>query len=279
MLKRLLLSRLQYFFFLCGRRIDRTIAAGPSLVVAPHPDDETLGCGAAIVRARAAGQRVRVVIVTDGRASARSAIIAPDALAAMRRSEAKRAARVLGVEPEDLIFLDFPDGETERHMKHIASALREQIEIFAPSQIFACHIVDGHPDHRAVAAAVTHLCEAGSIPCPVYDYPIWFWPQFALGYLLRPRMLARIRAIDARPGLARKREAMAEYRSQLENATGEKGWFILPEAYLARFFRPYELFFERPVRAIQAAIPSAPTAVLARSAAGESLPESAASLQ
>ena len=70
------------------RAVDETLgAAGRScLVLAPHPDDETLGVGALIARKRAAGTRVRVLVVTDGRGSHVSSVLDPDALAAVRRA-------------------------------------------------------------------------------------------------------------------------------------------------------------------------------------------------
>ena len=73
------------------RAIDVTdqAAASSCVVIAPHPDDETLGCGAIIARKRAAGTNVRVVIVTDGRRSHRSDKIPVHRLIALRRKEAQ----------------------------------------------------------------------------------------------------------------------------------------------------------------------------------------------
>ena len=66
------------------------------LVVAPHPDDETLGCGGSIAARAANGQRVVVAILTDGEAAATMRASAPDELAALRREEALLAASRLG---------------------------------------------------------------------------------------------------------------------------------------------------------------------------------------
>src|SRR5687767_3222241 len=67
------------------------------LVLAPHPDDETIGCGATILRRRAAGTAVRVVVATDGRLSHRSAEVTPDELARIRAAEFREACSRLGV--------------------------------------------------------------------------------------------------------------------------------------------------------------------------------------
>lgn len=68
---------------------DDTAAAGgrSTLVIAPHPDDETIGCGAAIARKRTAGTPVEVAVVTDGRHSHLSPLVSPTRLAELREAE------------------------------------------------------------------------------------------------------------------------------------------------------------------------------------------------
>ncbi|HEY5624375.1 MAG TPA: PIG-L family deacetylase, partial [Gammaproteobacteria bacterium] len=65
-------------------------------MIAPHPDDEVLGCGGTMARHLAAGDHVHVVVVTDGRRS-RVAGLKPEAVAEVRRQEATNAASLLGV--------------------------------------------------------------------------------------------------------------------------------------------------------------------------------------
>jgi LmbE family N-acetylglucosaminyl deacetylase len=240
-----LLSALQYFFFICARNIDAVTASGPLLVVAPHPDDETLGCGAIIARARTAGQKVRVVVVTDGSGSTRSNVITPEELTRIRHREARTAGKVLGLGPEDIAFLDFPDGKAHRHIDAIATALSKHIRDFNPRHIFCSYDRDGHPDHRAVAEAIDRLWRGRAIACRVFEYPIWFWPYGALRHLYAPLRLIRLRRVSARRFLGHKKAAMAEYRSQCENLTGEDTWFTFTPRFLARFFRDFELFFEK----------------------------------
>ncbi|HWN81625.1 MAG TPA: PIG-L family deacetylase, partial [Candidatus Udaeobacter sp.] len=89
------------------------------LLLAPHPDDETLAVGGLLQQAVQAGARVRVVYVTDGennpwaqRANERRWTIgAADRLrwCVRRRAEALAALAVLGIEPEHAVFLGFPD--------------------------------------------------------------------------------------------------------------------------------------------------------------------------
>ncbi len=89
------------------------------LVLAPHPDDETLGCGEVIHEALARGAAVRVVFLTYGDANElsfalyrRRPVIAPHAVLEMgerRHGEAVAAGRALGLEPGQLVFLGYPD--------------------------------------------------------------------------------------------------------------------------------------------------------------------------
>jgi LmbE family N-acetylglucosaminyl deacetylase len=90
------------------------------LVVAPHPDDETLCCAGAIQRARAAGARVAIVWITSGDGFELDAHVVEHRLftgtqgllelAGLRMQEAARAAQLLGVAPAQQFFLGYPDG-------------------------------------------------------------------------------------------------------------------------------------------------------------------------
>src|SRR5438270_6970368 len=77
-------------------------AARSCLVLAPHPDDETIGCGATIMRKLAAGTPVRVVIATDGRHSNHSSKLSADALVEIRKEETRRACAILGLRRENI---------------------------------------------------------------------------------------------------------------------------------------------------------------------------------
>ncbi|MGC1345662.1 MAG: PIG-L family deacetylase, partial [Methyloceanibacter sp.] len=75
----------------------------PLVILAPHPDDESLACGGLIAEARRVGSRVAVIFVSDGTGShPNSAAFPPKRLKALREDEAKRACAELGLEPEDL---------------------------------------------------------------------------------------------------------------------------------------------------------------------------------
>ena len=148
-------------------RVWQPLGGGTVLVVAPHPDDETLGCGGTLIRHRRAGDRVLVLVVTDGRASGAGAL-SPDEMAARRLVEARNAAAQLGV---DLESLSLPEGgwqasDLEVHLRDYVGGAEVSI-LYAPSP------VDYHPEHlrvaRALAAALSwaahpprvRVCELG----------------------------------------------------------------------------------------------------------------------
>lgn len=246
LLKDSALWALQGFYTFCARSIDAQGTEGTALVIAPHPDDETLGCGATIARLCATGQKVRVLIVTDGAASGNSSIISPYELVQIRHNECLEACKTLGVKADDVVFMNFPDGGASALIDTIAAVIKTHVVAFQPTLIFSPYSEDYHPDHRAIAAAIDQLCRDKTIAGTVFEYPISFWPFVALRHLLHPSKLRRLRRISAMPYLTHKMRAMKAYRSQLENMTGEAAWFYFKPEQILRFFREHELFFEKP---------------------------------
>jgi LmbE family N-acetylglucosaminyl deacetylase len=123
---------------------------GPALVLAPHPDDEVLGCAGAIMRHVAAGDPVKVIVLTDGAGWLGSSDDAAEhaAYVARRRRESRAAAAILGYgEP---VFWDYRDRELrqdEELLQRLIDVCREHHTrwLYAPS------VVEMHPDHRTLA--------------------------------------------------------------------------------------------------------------------------------
>ncbi|MDE1962060.1 MAG: PIG-L family deacetylase [Xanthomonadaceae bacterium] len=138
------------------------------LIVAPHPDDESIATGGLIQAARAGGAAVRVIVLTDGDANVwpqrwiekrwRIDAAARARWGARRREEAREAMRVLGLPEGDAIFLGLPDlGLTDRLMRAdaaVTARLQAVIAEFAPSCIVLPALADRHPDHSAAGILV-----------------------------------------------------------------------------------------------------------------------------
>lgn len=214
----------------------RSLGTGPYLVVAPHPDDETFGCGATIARLRAGGVDVRVVFVSGGGASPAPPGTAVADVVALRRAEAGAALAALGVDAARTVHLDFEDGRLSAQQADIAVALGRLLDAVAPARVLVTSARDRHPDHSAVARATRQALAARSRPAELLEYPIW---QRAPGIaaardVLRPGPgRPRPYLVPADGFLAAKRRAVAAYASQLPH---------LPVGFVEDFLVGYESF-------------------------------------
>lgn len=127
------------------------------MAVAPHPDDEVIGCGGALLLHAAAGDRVAVVHVTDGRRS-RALPVTPDAMAAHRRDEARASLAVLGVSAWE--WLGFPEGEWNE--ADLVPRLESVLRGLKPDVIYGPSRVDFHPEHARVAQALALSLPGGA---------------------------------------------------------------------------------------------------------------------
>lgn len=230
------------------------------LVVAPHPDDETLGCGATIAAKRAAGTDVRVVIVTDGRRSHGPELIDPDELATVRAREAVEACGALGVARGDVVQLGWVDSSVAGRIDELEACLARIIADFGPHEVLVPCATEVHPDHRAVSEAVRRLAAKGSTGWRVAEYAIELAPGAAFRQLLwgspaviaarRPPTEWLSRLVGARPELVAagraeldaKRRAIGAYRSQTTPlAPGATAG--LSDHDVAKFLVPYEVFW------------------------------------
>ena len=140
-------------------------AATRLMLIAPHPDDETLGCSVILQKAVRAGAAVRVVYITDGddnlwpqRLIERKwRITAADRerWGKLRRAEALAALRVLDVDLAEVQFLALPDQRlTElllRDCDGVLAQIAAVIDDWRPTDLLAPSLFDTHPDHSAVA--------------------------------------------------------------------------------------------------------------------------------
>lgn len=249
-----------------GRDVTASTAHRSCIVLAPHPDDETLGCGATIARKRAAGADVAVVFATDGGRS-HAGRADPVRLARQRRDEALRACATLGVPAGAVHFLGFDDGALGDHVHDAAVAIASLLARHPPEELFVSTALDRHPDHVALRQTVQILEQMGALPAHVYEYPVWFWAARAWrehrlrGTLLaqaRALALLQVRVVKAQPYLDRKRAALRQHASQVVAPPDDPAWPTLPPALVARCCGPCELFFEQNLRAALPTIRPAP---------------------
>jgi len=134
---------------------------GPVLVVAPHPDDETIGCGGALARHVRQGDPVTVLVATSGeRATGGTGDVA-----ATREAECRAACAELGVGQP--LFLRLPDGGLSGEIGRLAEVVR--VRGAGAATVYVPSVLDLHSDHRAANAAVA----AAGLEADVYGYEVW----------------------------------------------------------------------------------------------------------
>ncbi len=215
------------------------------LVLAPHPDDESLGCGGMIAGACASGLAPEVVVLTDGAAShPGSRDFPPARLRAVREAEAARATAMLGLPARRLHFLRQADTrlagagpDFEGLVERIAGIGRQ----------VGCGLVvgpwagDPHCDHEAAALLAAAVAARGG--WALRSYPVWGWLRDGAAVFDEPRIGGW--RLDIARHLEAKQRAIEAHVSQYGGLiTDSPAGFRLPAALLAVFARPFEVFIE-----------------------------------
>jgi LmbE family N-acetylglucosaminyl deacetylase len=213
-------------------RLPRLTLSGTShiLVLAAHPDDETLGAGGLIASARATGVPVTLIVATDG--SGAGSVDDQESLARVRAEEAISAGQALGL--EDIRFLGIEDGLVRENRESVASAVADVAAEFPNALVVAPWRGDGHRDHRVLGEIASAVCAEGRRH--LWAYPIWLWhwgtPE------RRDVPWHAMASLPLEPGaVAAKSVAIRTYRSQ---TSGPKP--VLHERFLAHFRRREEVF-------------------------------------
>jgi LmbE family N-acetylglucosaminyl deacetylase len=231
------------------------------LIVAPHPDDETLGCGGAIALLCQLNIAVKVLVVSDGTKShPNSLAYPPPALKKLREQESLAALAILGVAPEAVTFLGMPDGgvlaggagEISNKIKEYQNAMSEPsyaiasisqyLNELAPSIIFLPWRKDPHPDHRASWQLFTVATKNLTNPPRIVEYPIWDWDTEQRGNFADSINAWRL---DITNVLELKQQAIAKYRSQISDLIyDDPQGFRLTSEMLQNFTQPWEIYLE-----------------------------------
>lgn len=211
---------------------------GDVLVLAPHPDDESLGCGAAIAALSDLGHRVQVIVVTDGAGShPRSRSHPPDRLRATRAAEVARAVDILtGGRGPAPVMLGYPDAggldedaALARILPHVSGTTRA---------VWSTWGGDPHCDHGQAARLAERLV-ADDPALALWFYPIW--GRFAAeGAVPDPAALVQF---DGQTWHGRKEAAIAAHVSQMTGLIGDDpGGFRMSAAHQSHFLYSPEIF-------------------------------------
>jgi len=182
------------------------------LVIAPHPDDDIIGCGGSMAMHVQRGNAVSIVYMSSGEAG--SLKYSKDTLRHIREDEARNAASALGI--RDLTFLRIPDGYisfTPENLVSLVNIIRKKM----PDIIYVPHTEDLVSDHQTTCRLVCEACnraagpwfqECEGNPCAaatILAYEVWT-PLQQISYIE-----------DISNFIDLKLEALRYHRTQLEH--------------------------------------------------------------
>ncbi len=225
---------------------------GSTVIIAPHPDDEALGCGGLMALLHQAGTPVAAVLVSDGSMShPASTLFSGPARRAVRETEFRHALTILGADAAEPLLLGLPDGQVpasdeEPGFAVAATQLREFLERQQAATVVVPWRRDPHLDHRATSRLV-QAALAGMATAPRrLEYVVWAWERAAsTDWPTDADKVAGVR-LDIGAVLGQKQRAIAAHRSQVAPGvfTDDPDGFLLSAEMLAHFNGPYEVFFE-----------------------------------
>ena len=222
----------------------------PFLVLSPHPDDETLGCGGLLNAAAKAGVPGHVLILTDGSASHPGSRTYPAArLTALRHDEARCALACLDLSEDRLGFLDLPDAATPSAGPAFEAAIEEIVRVAREREaetLFVTWGHDPHCDHETAYAmarvARSRLAGLGA-GVRLWAYPVWglHLPPEAAITLNRPNGLT----LDIAAERDAKLRALRCYASQMTDLIDDDpDAFCFTPAQLLPFLGDREIYIE-----------------------------------
>jgi LmbE family N-acetylglucosaminyl deacetylase len=138
-----------------ARNATEILIRGSALVLSPHADDETIGCGLLLAQMARGGHSTSVALGTDGGGGWYSATPrpTPEGIVEIRHGEWHRALDALEVPKQGRFEFGFTDGTLSDHEEEVAQRIGDLLRSLSPSQIFVTAPHDPHPDHRALSRA------------------------------------------------------------------------------------------------------------------------------
>jgi LmbE family N-acetylglucosaminyl deacetylase len=206
------------------------------LILAPHPDDEVIGCGGLIARLCALGNPPRVIILSGGGKSHNGCCSIPEKdIIQARQTLTSNAAKVMSMPEPNIYHLNFMDGNINADDSEMLK-LKNLIAEIKPDTIFVPHSGEGWPDHLAVR-------EIGLANAPekthVYEYCVWMWYYNVWNLDWKNAFQLKMTKTEH----SMKLEAMNQYISPL--APCGKPWSgVLPKVFIRANQWNRELYFK-----------------------------------
>lgn len=197
------------------------------LVLAPHPDDEVIGCGGLLALHLREQRAVRVVVITDGSEAGDRSV---------REDESRQALSHLGaVEPE---FLRFRDRRLDDAVDDLKNRLRDILIDFKPDLIAVPSPIEIHPDHAALSRAFCELIQAD--PALFATLAVARVAFYEVSYTIRPNTLVDITPVAevkyAAISLHRSQTAQRDYAGYARGLNAFRAMTLAPETRYAEAY-------------------------------------------
>lgn len=154
-------------------RLVEILPEGRVLIVAPHPDDEVIGCGGLTSRLVAEGRTPHIVILTGGEGSHRGCCSTPASeIVKARRGLTCKSLSILGVPQEFVHELDFMDGSVSSNDGRQIERLKTIVADVRPDVVFVPHWGEGWNDHIVVKDIIRPMLPSTS---ELWEYCVWMW--------------------------------------------------------------------------------------------------------
>lgn len=222
-------------------------AVNTCLVLAPHPDDESLGCGGLISLLRDKDKEVFVLFVTDGSLSHPNSKKYPaEKLAALRKEEALCALDKLNVPRGNAFFFNKKDGSLPAHgepqFEQNANQLQLLITLIRVDLLLVPYEKDPHRDHRTTAQMLKAAALQVHHPFRVLQYVIWLHER---GEDSDMPADSALRFVDITRYLSRKNDAIQQHQSQITSLIDDDpNGFILSPGVLSHFAVTKEYYID-----------------------------------
>lgn len=212
-----------------------------AVIIAPHPDDEVLGCGGLMQQLAQLGRPLKLISVTDGSASHPGSTTWPaERLSIIRPQESAEALRRLDLPMHSLKWIrgGFTDTTVAEQEDQLTTFLQRYLE--PTDVVFTTWANDGHSDHEAVGRASARAARAAG--ARLHEVPIWAWHWAAPEDDRLPWDRARKVLLDPST-IARKKHAAHAFASQLEGDPRIGLPPVLAPSALERLMQPFEVIF------------------------------------
>lgn len=222
---------------------EEIVGSGTALILAPHQDDEVIGCGGLIAALVRADHAPFVLFVTDGAGShPNSRSFPPDRLVALRHEEAIAATGILGLGPQRVAFMDLPDTKAPCHGHAFDRAVVEitaRVVQSGARTILAPWAHDPHGDHLAVHLMARKVARTWQLRH--LSYPVWGWTLPAEAELPDTEIAGW--RLDIEADRALRQQALMAHRSQTTTLiSDDPSGFSLDAATQAKMLSGHETF-------------------------------------